>query len=70
MASPSQLVCCIESTRLAGFTCRMGKMVEYRKSAHAVFDIKYHVVWIAKCRPVAERVSNRSRQICSEVVEA
>ena len=27
-----------------------GEMVEYRRSAHAVFDLKYHVVWITKYR--------------------
>jgi len=46
-------------------------MVEYRKSAHAVFDIKYHVVWITKYRykvlrgRVAERARDLIRQICS-----
>jgi putative transposase len=46
------------------------EMVEYRKSAHAVFDIKYHVVWITKYRykvlrgRVAERARDLIRQIC------
>ena len=45
-------------------------MVEYRKSTHAVFDIKYHVVWITKYRykvlrgRVAERARDLIRQIC------
>ena len=45
-------------------------MVEYRKNAHAVFDIKYHVVWITKYRykvlkgRVAERARDLIRQIC------
>ena len=45
-------------------------MVEYRKSAHAVFDIKYHVVWTTKYRykilrgRVAERARDLIRQIC------
>lgn len=45
--------------------------MEYRKSAHAVFDIKYHVVWITKYRyrvlrsRVAERARDLIRQICS-----
>ena len=45
-------------------------MVEYRTSAHAVFDIKYHVVWITKYRykilrgRVAERARDLLRQIC------
>ncbi len=25
-------------------------MGEYRHSAHATFDLKYHVIWIAKYR--------------------
>lgn len=25
-------------------------MAEYRQSAHAVYDLKYHVIWIAKYR--------------------
>jgi len=45
-------------------------MVEYRTSAHAVFDIKYHLVWITKYRykilrgRVAERARDLLRQIC------
>jgi len=45
-------------------------MVEYRRSAHAVFDIKYHVVWITKYRykvlrgRVAERARDLVRQVC------
>ena len=45
-------------------------MAEYRRSAHAVFDIKYHVVWITKYRykvlkgRVAERTRDLIRQIC------
>ena len=45
-------------------------MAEYRTSAHAVFDIKYHVVWITKYRykilrgRVAERARDLLRQIC------
>jgi len=44
-------------------------MVEYRTSAHAVFDIKYHFVWIAKYRykilrgRIAERARDLLRQI-------
>jgi len=46
-------------------------MVEYRTSAHAVFDIKYHFVWITKYRykilrgRVAERARDLLRQICA-----
>jgi len=45
-------------------------MVEYRTSAHAVYDIKYHLVWITKYRykilrgRVAERARDLLRQIC------
>jgi putative transposase len=45
-------------------------MPEYRTSAHAVFDIKYHLVWITKYRykilrgRVAERARDLLRQIC------
>lgn len=45
-------------------------MVEYRRNAHAVYDIKYHVVWITKYRykvlkgRVAERARDLIRQIC------
>ena len=45
-------------------------MAEYRRSAHAVFDLKYPVVWITKYRykvltgRVAERTRDLIRQIC------
>src|ERR1700753_1950979 len=45
-------------------------MGEYRHSAHAVFDLKYHVIWCTKYRykilrgRVAERARHLSRQIC------
>lgn len=45
-------------------------MVEYRHSAHAIWDIKYHLVWITKYRykvlggEVAERTRDLIRQIC------
>ena len=45
-------------------------MVEYRQSAHAVFDIKYHVIWITKYRykilrgRIAERARDLIRQTC------
>jgi putative transposase len=25
-------------------------MVEYRKNAHSVWDVKYHVIWVTKYR--------------------
>jgi putative transposase len=45
-------------------------MAEYRRSAHAVFDLKYHVVWITKYRykilkgRIAERARDLIRQTC------
>ena len=45
-------------------------MAEYRRSAHAVFDLKYHLVWITKYRfkilkgRVAERARDLIRQTC------
>jgi putative transposase len=45
-------------------------MTEYRQSAHAVFDLKYHVIWCTKYRykilrgQVAERARDLIRQIC------
>jgi putative transposase len=44
---------------------------EYHQSAHAVWDIKYHLVWITKYRykvlrgEVAERARDLLRQICA-----
>ena len=46
-------------------------MNEYRHSAHAVYDIKYHVIWVTKYRykilrgRVAERGREVIRQICA-----
>lgn len=45
-------------------------MTEYRRSAHAVFDIKYHIVWIVKYQykilrgRLAERARDLIRQTC------
>ena len=45
-------------------------MVEYRHSARAIWDIKYHLVWITKYRykvlrgEVVERTRDLIRQIC------
>jgi putative transposase len=44
---------------------------EYRRSAHAVYDLKYHIVWITKYRykvlrgEVAERARDLVRQSCA-----
>ena len=46
-------------------------MTEYHHSAHAVWDMKYHLVWITKYRykvlrgEVAERARDLLRQICA-----
>jgi len=45
-------------------------MGEYRHSAHATFDLKYHVIWITKYRykilrgRVAERARDLIREVC------
>jgi len=45
-------------------------VVEYRRSAHAVTDIEYHVIWVTKYRykilrgDAAERARDLLRQIC------
>ena len=45
-------------------------VVEYRRSAHAVTDLKYHVIWVTKYRykilrgDIAERARELLRQIC------
>ena len=45
-------------------------MGEYRHSAHATFDLKYHVIWITKYRykilrgRIAERVRDLIREVC------
>ena len=45
-------------------------MPEYRKGAHTVYDIQYHLVWVTKYRykvlraEVAERTRELIRQIC------
>ena len=47
------------------------RMAEYRHSAHAVFDLKYHMIWCTKYRykilrgRVAERARDLIRQICA-----
>ena len=47
-----------------------GRMVEYGKSTHAIWDVKYHVVSITKHRykvlrgEIAVRTRDLLRQIC------
>ena len=46
-------------------------MAENRQSAHAVFDLKYHMIWCTKYRKkilrdrIAERARDLIRQICA-----
>ena len=45
-------------------------MVNYRKSSHAIYDIKYHMIWVTKYRykvlngKIAERLRELIRQGC------
>lgn len=45
-------------------------MVEYRQSSHAVWDVKYHIIWVTKYRykvlrgEIAARTPDLLRQIC------
>jgi putative transposase len=45
-------------------------MVEYRRSAHAVMDLKYHLIWVTKYRDkilrgdIAEWARDLLRQFC------
>jgi putative transposase len=47
-----------------------GRKVEYRQNACAVWDVKYHVIWVTKYRykvlrgEIAERRRDLLRQIC------
>lgn len=47
-------------------------MERYRKSAHSVYEIKYHIVWITKYRKpiitgkIAERTRELIRIICAQ----
>jgi len=47
-------------------------MEHYRKTSHAIYDIKYHIVWITKYRKsvltgqIAKRVQELVRQICKK----
>ncbi|MBM3758415.1 MAG: IS200/IS605 family transposase, partial [Acidobacteria bacterium] len=47
-------------------------MAEYRRSADAVFDLKYHVVWITKYRykVLRGRIAERARDLIRQVCEA
>lgn len=47
-------------------------MINYRKTSHSIYDIKYHIVWITKYRKpvmvgsIAKRLQEILRQICSQ----
>jgi putative transposase len=47
-------------------------MAEYRHSAHATFDLKYHVIWITKYRykVLRGRIAERARDLIRQVCEA
>jgi putative transposase len=47
-------------------------MAEYRHSGHAVFDLKYHVVWCTKYRYkiVRGRIAERARDLIRQICEA
>ena len=47
-------------------------MAEYRRSAHAVFDLKYHLVWITKYqyKVLRGRVAERTRDLIRQSCEA
>ncbi|MBS1824707.1 MAG: IS200/IS605 family transposase [Acidobacteria bacterium] len=47
-------------------------MVEYRTSAHAIYEIKYHLVWITKYRykVLRGRVAERARALIRQTCEA
>ena len=47
-------------------------MMEYRHSAHAVYDIKYHVIWITKYRykVMRGRIAERAREVIRQICES
>jgi len=47
-------------------------MIEYRHSAHAVYDIKYHVIWVTKYRykVMRGRIAERARELIRQICEA
>ena len=48
----------------------LAMMAEYRKNAHSVWDVKYHLIWVTKyrykvlCGEVATRTRDLLHQIC------
>ncbi len=47
-------------------------MADYRHSAHATFDLKYHVIWITKYRykMLRGRIAECARDVIRQVCEA
>ena len=47
-------------------------MAEYRHSAHATFDLKYHVIWITKYRYkiLRGRLAGRARDLIRQICQA
>ena len=46
--------------------------MSYRKSAHSIFDLKYHIIWCTKYRyrVLTGEVGNRARELIREVCAA
>ncbi len=44
-------------------------MENYRKSSHATYDLKYHIVWITKYRKLvfAGKIGGRTRELIRQV---
>lgn len=44
-------------------------MENYRKSAHATYDIKYHIVWITKYRKpvIVGKIAERTRDLIRQI---
>ena len=47
-------------------------MEEYRKTSHATYDLKYHLVWITKYRKaaIAGKVAERARELIRGVCKS
>jgi len=46
-------------------------MVEYRKNAHCVWDVKFHIIWVTKYRYKVLRgeVATRTRDILGQICQ-
>ena len=47
-------------------------MVEYRKGSHAVYDIKYHIIWVTKYRykVLTKNIATRLRELIRQGCES